>query len=73
MRKRDISFGPKTEEGLKAGDNLQTLGDTTRKLGVSFFSYLSDRVRGSNLIPRLADLIKQKASELKLGATLPQV
>jgi len=32
-----------------------------RKLGVSFWKYLNDRVANANLIPKLSDLIRQQA------------
>jgi hypothetical protein len=32
-------------------------------LGVNFWEYLQDRVRGLGQIPRLADQIRQKAEE----------
>ncbi|MGA2701023.1 MAG: hypothetical protein ABSH35_07990 [Isosphaeraceae bacterium] len=36
---------------------------TCRRLGVNFWEYLQDRVRGLGKVPRLADLIRQKAEE----------
>ncbi len=39
------------------------LKKTCRKLGVSFWEFLKDRVSGTNLIPRLGVLIAQKAIE----------
>jgi hypothetical protein len=43
------------------------LKKTCRKLGVSFWAYLCDRVRGLGQIPRLADVIRQKAREIAAG------
>jgi hypothetical protein len=37
---------------------------TCRRLGVNFWEYLRDRVGGLGTIPRLADLIRQKAEEI---------
>ena len=34
MRKRDVSFGPRTREGAKAWDTFMTLAVTATKLGV---------------------------------------
>ena len=69
VRKRDISFGPRTAEGAKAWDTFMSLADTTRKLGVSFYHYIHDRIRGTGAIPPLADLIAERAADLNLGAS----
>jgi hypothetical protein len=69
VRKRDVSFGPRTAEGAKAWDTFMSLADTTRKLGVSFYHYIHDRIRGDGAIPPLADLIAERAEELNLGAS----
>ena len=36
VRKRDVSFGPRTRDGAKAWDTFMTLAETATKLGVSF-------------------------------------
>jgi regulator of replication initiation timing len=69
VRKRDVSFGPRTEAGKHAWDTFMTLAETTRKLGVSFYAYLHDRITGANAIPPLADLITQAAGNFTLSAT----
>jgi hypothetical protein len=69
VRKRAISFGPRTREGAKAWDTFMSLGATSRKLGVNFLHYLHDRIVGSNEIPPLASLIDERAKELDLGAS----
>jgi hypothetical protein len=69
VRKRDVSFGPRTAEGAKAWDTFMSLADTTRKLGVSFYHYIHDRIRGADQIPALADLIDEQAQERNLGAS----
>jgi len=69
VRKRDVSFGPRTAEGAQAWDTFLSLADTTRKLGVSFYHYIHDRIRGDQHIPPLADLIDDCAQELNLGAS----
>lgn len=69
VRKRDVSFGPRTAEGAKAWDTFMSLADTTRKLGVSFYHFIHDRVTGANQLPALADIIDERAQELNLGAS----
>jgi hypothetical protein len=69
VRKRDVSFGPRTQDGVRAWDTFMSLAATTRKLGVSFYQYIHDRVSKTNQIPALASLIEARASELSLGAS----
>jgi hypothetical protein len=69
VRKRDVSFGPRTAEGAKAWDTFMSLADTARKLGVSFYHFIHDRVSGANHLPSLADIIDERAPELNLGAS----
>lgn len=61
VRKRDVSFGPRTQAGKLAWDTFMTLAETTRKLGISFYAYLHDRITGAETILPLADLITQAA------------
>jgi Transposase IS66 family len=67
VRKRDVSFGPRTGEGANAWDTFMTLAATAQKLGVSFFAYVQDRISQANQIPGLADLISARATTLNLG------
>jgi hypothetical protein len=48
VRRRKISFGPRTSDGKKAWDTFMTLADTTQKLGISFYEYIYDRISGTN-------------------------
>jgi len=69
VRKRDVSFGPRTEDGKRAWDTFQSLLATTKKLGISFYRYVFDRVTESGEIPALADLIVKRAQQLNLAAS----
>jgi FtsZ-binding cell division protein ZapB len=69
VRKRDVSFGPRTEDGKRAWDTFATLLATTKKLGVSFYRYVYDRVSESDEIPSLADLIVKRAQQMNLAAS----
>jgi hypothetical protein len=51
VRKRDVSFGPRTQAGIRAWDTFATLAATSKKLGVSFYQYIYDRIAGENRIP----------------------
>lgn len=59
VRKRDISFGPRTDDGVAAWDTFNTLCETAKKLGVSFYAYIHDRVSGAREMHSLASLIQQ--------------
>jgi hypothetical protein len=63
VRKRDISFGPRTQDGLAAWDTFMTLVATAKKLGVSFYAYVFDRVAEVHSLPCLADIIQARTSD----------
>jgi hypothetical protein len=63
VKRRKISGGTRNAAGRRCRDTFASLKKTCRKLGVRFWDYLQDRVRGLGQIPRLADLIRQKARE----------
>jgi hypothetical protein len=66
VTKRKISGSTRSESGRRCRDTFASLKKTCRKLGVSFWEYLTDRVGGQNLIPTLGKLIAQKA-KVSLG------
>lgn len=63
VKRRKISGGTRSEAGRQCRDTFASLKKTCRKLGLRFWEYLQDRVRGLGQVPRLADLIRQKARE----------
>lgn len=67
VRKRDVSFGPRTPDGRNAWDTFTTLAATAKKLGVSFYAYVQDRIAGTHRIPPLADLVEEAAKDLNLS------
>jgi hypothetical protein len=67
VRKRLVSFGPRSPNGVRAWDTFMTLAATTKKLGLSFYAYVYDRVSHTNQIPCLADIIDQRAHDLNLA------
>lgn len=69
VRKRDVSFGPRTQDGIKAWDTFMSLAATAKKLDISFHQYIHDRVSRANEIPSLASLIEARAGGLDLGAS----
>ena len=67
VRKRDVSFGPRSAIGAQCWDTFQTLYGTAKKLGVNFYEYICERVRGG--ASQLPELIASKALEVPLGAS----
>jgi hypothetical protein len=62
VKRRKISGGTRSEEGRRCRDTFSSLKKTCRKLKVSFWKFLNDRVRGQNQIPALPTLIEAKAA-----------
>ena len=63
VKRRKISGGTRSAAGRRCRDTFASLKKTCRKLGLRFWDYLQDRVRGLGQVPRLADLIRQKIQE----------
>jgi hypothetical protein len=63
VKKRKISGSTRSELGRRCRDTFTSLKKTCRKLGVSFWTYLKDRVSGSNNIAPLPDIIRHRALE----------
>ena len=61
VRKRDASFGPRNEKGKEAWDTFMTHVETTKKLGISFFEFLTDRIFGTKTIANLGTVITELA------------
>ena len=51
VKKRKISGSTRSESGRRARDTFASLKKTCRRLGVNFWAYLQDRVRGRSRIP----------------------
>jgi len=62
-KRRKVSGGTRSEPGRESRDTFLTLKKTSRKLGLSFWAYLKDRLLQTNEIPRLSDLMRLKAFE----------
>jgi hypothetical protein len=59
VKKRKISGSTRSESGRRCRDTFTSLKKTCRKLGVSFWQYLKDRIEKTGVIPDLSDLIRQ--------------
>jgi hypothetical protein len=61
--KRKIHGGTRSKDGRLCRDTFLSLKKTCRKLGVSFFDFLYDRIAEIGNIPQLNKLMRQKALE----------
>jgi len=62
VKRRKISGSTRSGEGKKCRDTFTSLKKTCRKLGISFWEYLEDRVRKRNNIFPLAEIMRVKVS-----------
>jgi hypothetical protein len=60
-QRRKISGGTRSEAGRRSRDTFTTLKKTCRKLGISFWHYLEDRLKKIACIPNLAEMIRSRA------------
>lgn len=60
VKRRKISAGTRSENGRKARDTFLSLKKTCRKLGISFWDYLIDRLENTGSIPPLNQVMAQK-------------
>lgn len=67
VQRRKISYATQTELGTKAWNIFMSLVATTRKLGISFFEYMRDRILKIGDIPCLANIIREKSSSNPFG------
>ena len=61
VKKRKISGSTRSETGRRCRDTFTSLKKTCRKLGVSFWQYLKDRIEKIGTIPDLSELVRQQA------------
>jgi hypothetical protein len=65
VKKRKISGSTRSAAGRRCRDTFTSLKKTCRKLGVNFWNYLQDRLGRLGQIPRLAEVIRQRAREIQ--------
>jgi hypothetical protein len=61
VKKRKISGSTRSETGRHCRDTFTSLKKTCRKLGLSFWQYLKDRIEKTGNIPDLSALIRMHA------------
>lgn len=63
VKKRKVSGGTRSDEGRRCRDTFASLKKTCRKLEISFWHYLTDRLGiGQQPIPPLQNIIKARAT-----------
>lgn len=62
--RRKISGSTRSDSGRRARDTFMGLKKTCRKLSISFWHYLTSRLKRDHSIPFLPDIIRQKANNL---------
>ncbi|MFJ1259386.1 transposase [Cupriavidus sp. CuC1] len=60
VKKQKINGGTRSELGRQCRDTFSNLKKTRRKLGISFWDYLADRISHTNHIPLLPHLLEQR-------------
>jgi len=58
---RKISGGTRSNLGRRCRDTFASLKITSRKLGISFWDYLTDRIEQIGAIPPLPDILRERA------------
>ena len=58
---RKISGGTRSDRGRRCRDAFASLKKTCRKLGISFWDYLHDRIHQTGAIPPLPDIVRERA------------
>jgi len=62
VKRRKVSGGTRSDLGRRCRDTFTSLKKTCRKLGVSFWEYLLDRLSNRNEILPLPDIIQNRAN-----------
>ena len=60
VKRRKVSGSTRSENGKKARDTFLSLKKTCQKLGVSFWEYLTDRIKDNKNILPLSQIMQQK-------------
>jgi hypothetical protein len=61
VKRRKISGGTRSDDGRRGRDTFASLKKTCRKLGLSFWTFLIDRIRDAGQVPSLPSLIEARA------------
>lgn len=62
VKRRKVSGSTRNEAGRRCRDTFTSIKKTCRKLGISFWQYIEDRLSGKNAIPPLSHIIEQAST-----------
>lgn len=62
VKRRKVSGSTRNEAGRRCRDTFTSIKKTCRKLGISFWQYIEDRLSGKNTIPPLPRLVEQASA-----------
>ena len=60
VKKKKVSGGTRSDDGRRCRDTFASLKKTCRKLKISFWEFLNDRILDVNSIPPRAEIVRQK-------------
>jgi hypothetical protein len=63
VKKKKVSGGTRSDLGRRCRDTFASMKETCRKLGISFWDYLCDRISGAYNIPPLPHIVSQRLAE----------
>jgi hypothetical protein len=66
VKKQKVSGGTRSDLGQQCRTTFSSLKKTCRKLGISFWAYLTDRISCSDQIPPLSQLVEQHLARVAL-------
>ena len=68
VKKRKVSGGTRSDEGRRCRDTFASLKKTCRKLDISFWRYLTDRLGiGEQPMASLSEIIYERANDIATG------
>ena len=59
VKKKKVSGGTRSDDGRRCRDTFASLKKTCRKLGISFWEFLNDRILDTHSIPPLPEIVRQ--------------
>jgi hypothetical protein len=63
VKKKKVSGGTRSDLGRQCRDTFASLKKTCRKLKISFWDYLFDRISYTNSIPQLPEMVRQQLAD----------
>jgi len=63
VKKKKVSGGTRSDLGRQCRDTFASLKKTCRKLKISFWDYLFDRISYTNSIPQLPEIVRQQFAD----------